>query len=122
MAYGRARFDTGGPSLDGSIIIAFALIVIASAAAFVWVADVQDRVAVSSVRVYQAPTDMAQGGADEAEVDPVTTSAVTPSAKKPVETAAALCDIDACAAAYRSFRVADCTFQPFDGPRRLCTR
>ena len=30
------------------------------------------------------------------------------------------CDIDACTAAYRSFNAADCTYQPFDGPRRLC--
>jgi hypothetical protein len=32
------------------------------------------------------------------------------------------CNIDACTAAYRSFRPADCTYQPVDGPRRLCTK
>lgn len=32
------------------------------------------------------------------------------------------CDIDACTAAYRSFTASDCTYQPLDGPRRLCTR
>jgi hypothetical protein len=32
------------------------------------------------------------------------------------------CNIDACAAAYRSFTASDCTYQPFDGPRRLCTK
>lgn len=32
------------------------------------------------------------------------------------------CDVDACAAAYRSFTREDCTYQPVDGPRRLCTR
>jgi len=32
----------------------------------------------------------------------------------------ALCDIDACARAYRSFRIEDCTYQPYSGPRRLC--
>ncbi|MDE2374820.1 MAG: BA14K family protein, partial [Hyphomicrobiales bacterium] len=32
------------------------------------------------------------------------------------------CDVQACAAAYRSFNAADCTYQPFDGPRRLCTK
>ncbi|HEY4140972.1 MAG TPA: BA14K family protein, partial [Pseudolabrys sp.] len=31
------------------------------------------------------------------------------------------CDIDACAAAYRSFRDTDCTYNPSFGPRRLCT-
>jgi len=34
----------------------------------------------------------------------------------------ALCDVDACAAAYRSFTASDCTYQPSNGPRRLCTR
>jgi hypothetical protein len=32
------------------------------------------------------------------------------------------CDINACAAAYRSFTASDCTYQPSDGPRRLCTK
>jgi hypothetical protein len=32
------------------------------------------------------------------------------------------CDADACAAAYRSFRESDCTYNPSFGPRRLCTK
>jgi 1A family penicillin-binding protein len=32
------------------------------------------------------------------------------------------CHIRRCAAAYRSFRASDCTYQPFSGPRQLCTR
>ena len=32
------------------------------------------------------------------------------------------CDIQACASAYKSFNAADCTYQPFDGPRRVCNR
>lgn len=32
------------------------------------------------------------------------------------------CNVDACTAAYRSFRAADCTYQPSEGPRRLCTK
>jgi hypothetical protein len=32
------------------------------------------------------------------------------------------CDVQACTAAYRSFRVSDCTWQPFDGPRRFCDK
>lgn len=31
------------------------------------------------------------------------------------------CDVQACTQRYRSFNAADCTFQPFEGPRRLCT-
>ncbi|HEY7232488.1 MAG TPA: BA14K family protein [Pseudolabrys sp.] len=30
------------------------------------------------------------------------------------------CDVQACASAYKSFRASDCTYQPFDGPRRVC--
>jgi penicillin-binding protein 1A len=32
------------------------------------------------------------------------------------------CNVQACARAYRSFRVEDCTYQPYQGPRRYCTR
>jgi penicillin-binding protein 1A len=31
------------------------------------------------------------------------------------------CNIDACSRMYRSFRPADCTYQPYNGPRRFCT-
>jgi 1A family penicillin-binding protein len=34
----------------------------------------------------------------------------------------ARCNYDACARAYRSFRASDCSYQPYDGPRRSCTR
>jgi hypothetical protein len=37
-------------------------------------------------------------------------------------TAAPKCNIEACRAAYRSFTDADCTYQPLEGPRRLCTK
>lgn len=32
------------------------------------------------------------------------------------------CDVQACGSAYRSFRASDCTYQPFDGVRRLCEK
>jgi BA14K-like protein len=34
--------------------------------------------------------------------------------------AAGRCNVQACAGAYSSFRAADCTYQPFSGPRRVC--
>jgi len=34
----------------------------------------------------------------------------------------AQCNVTACANAYRSFDPSDCTYQPSEGPRRLCTR
>jgi hypothetical protein len=32
------------------------------------------------------------------------------------------CDIQSCSNAYKSFRASDCTYQPFDGPRRFCAK
>src|SRR5262249_45645729 len=32
------------------------------------------------------------------------------------------CNVNACAAAYQSFRAADCTYQPSNGPRKLCAK
>jgi hypothetical protein len=32
------------------------------------------------------------------------------------------CDVAACSAAYHSFRAADCSWQPFEGPRRFCDK
>jgi hypothetical protein len=32
------------------------------------------------------------------------------------------CNVPACEAAYQSFRASDCTYQPFEGPRRLCSK
>jgi 1A family penicillin-binding protein len=36
--------------------------------------------------------------------------------------AAPSCNITACSRSYRSFRASDCTYQPFQGERRLCER
>ena len=30
------------------------------------------------------------------------------------------CEVRACASTYASFRMSDCTYQPYDGPRRVC--
>lgn len=32
------------------------------------------------------------------------------------------CNVEACSSAYRSFTAADCTYQPLQGPRRLCEK
>ena len=48
--------------------------------------------------------------------------AALPKKNAPDETAASnnRCDVQACASAYKSFRASDCTYQPLDGPRRVC--
>lgn len=63
-----------------------------------------------------APVVPAQAGvAAEPEPQP---SIVTQEAQPPP----ANCNVQACTAAYRSFTSADCTYQPSNGPRRLCTK
>lgn len=47
---------------------------------------------------------------------------VMPELSRPAGSAAPKCNIEACRAAYRSFTDADCTYQPLEGPRRLCTK
>jgi BA14K-like protein len=50
-------------------------------------------------------------------------ASVAPSAV-PVSTATSNngCDVQACSGAYQSFRASDCTYQPFEGPRRVCEK
>jgi hypothetical protein len=40
----------------------------------------------------------------------------------PVTASSNKCDVTVCAATYHSFRAADCTYQPDEGPRRLCDK
>ncbi|MBS0534823.1 MAG: BA14K family protein [Proteobacteria bacterium] len=44
------------------------------------------------------------------------------STAKPETRAQAACNIAACTDAYISFNASDCTYQPSDGPRRICTK
>jgi 1A family penicillin-binding protein len=50
------------------------------------------------------------------------TGEATPAQVLQTQAAQPLCDVRACSAAYRSFDASDCTYQPWEGPRRLCTR
>jgi hypothetical protein len=57
------------------------------------------------------------------EASPAPVAPVAPPVAAPSVAAAKIrCDADACAAAYRSFRESDCTYNPSFGPRRLCTK
>jgi BA14K-like protein len=53
---------------------------------------------------------------------PATAEAATQAAPVAASEPAARCNVDACTAAYRSFTRSDCTYQPSNGPRRLCTK
>jgi len=48
--------------------------------------------------------------------------AVAEAVRSPAPTKQAQCDQNACAAAYNSFRPSDCTYQRYDGSRRLCDK
>ncbi len=52
----------------------------------------------------------------QAEVQAVSTPHSESSSDQPP------CDVALCERRYRSFRSADCTYQPFDGPRQYCGR
>jgi hypothetical protein len=74
--------------------------------------------------VAAAPGSPAQPAPAVAAVVPEPAPLVVPEPEAAQASAAAvpLCDIQACERAYRSFTASDCTYQPSDGPRRLCTR
>lgn len=59
-------------------------------------------------------------------VDPPPPAAVTDASAPSADIAAAepapKCDVRACAAAYFTFRAADCTYQPSNGERRFCDK
>ncbi len=72
-------------------------------------------------REHSAPAVSATPAAPEATgVDSGSIAAPEPSAPA---AAAPRCNVSACAASYpRSFKEADCTFQPGNGPRRVCEK
>lgn len=53
---------------------------------------------------------------------PPSSPAVSQAPSAPAANAQASCNIAACSQAYVSFTSSDCTYQPLDGPRRLCTK
>jgi BA14K-like protein len=58
-----------------------------------------------------------------APVNPAPANGGTPVIMAPEKSAQApRCDVAACAAAYHSFRASDCSWQPYEGPRRLCDK
>jgi hypothetical protein len=131
MYRGFGKYEETASSPDSSVILGFVLVLAVTCGAFAWVSDYGLRTD-RSVRVYQHTSAPAlSGGSDIAatsgqEIDPIRTSSTATDegtdASSDLRAASVQCDIDACANAYRSFRVSDCTFQPYEGPRRLCTR
>ena len=57
--------------------------------------------------------DISQGAENRPGFSTVSTQAATSNNR---------CDVQACASAYQSFRASDCTYQPFEGARRVCEK
>jgi hypothetical protein len=103
--------------MGGGGIAAFLVLIAATAGAFFAVdAGAFKNAPIAQIAVF-APEDIAVETLT-ASVDPSVTAS-TGDMSKPAEP---VCNHDACARAFRSFRSSDCTFQPFDGPRRICTK
>lgn len=62
------------------------------------------------------PQDEVAPGTAAESVDPSFTASTGNMSTAPA------CNYKACARAFRSFRISDCTFQASDGPRRACTK
>ena len=75
--------------------------------------------ALAPIAVETAPA-QADGKQTNDNAAPAATKA--PVARIANEAAQPQCDVNACAAAYRSFRASDCTYLPGGGERRLCTK
>lgn len=67
------------------------------------------------------PAPMAVSAADAGAAD-VAVNRAPAQPSVPVQAASAKCDVTACAAAYRSFRATDCTYESLAGVRELCTK
>jgi len=80
--------------------------------------------AVAQVRsVYPArPLPQSADANPGAAIEQPQLAAPAPAAVPAAQLAQPKCDIAACSAAYHSFRAIDCSWQPFDGPRRFCDK
>ena len=71
--------------------------------------------------VAEASAAVLAANANQADGSPAGASGDAAAAAAPAQ-APPQCDVDACTEAYASFRASDCTWQPYEGPRRLCTK
>ena len=120
MARNR-RIHVEAPRTGGGSVVGFlAVLVVSGGALALQAADSRPRMA-RTVFVEQPANGEAAASAGQqqagAQGEPVEEMVVSS-----VEETAPLCDIDACSKTYRSFRASDCTFQPYEGPRKLCPR
>ena len=133
----HALYQDEGPRLGGGLILSFVTVVLATVLAFV-VFDDEFTGSAQAARMYvphtpaaaikraNKPEPIGRLIPPEAVADVPNQSAAVDNLKTAsveVDGSASLfCNVAACAQSYLSFRASDCTFQPFEGPRRLCER
>ena len=131
----RFSYQEDGPRLGGGLIVSFLTIVAATALAFV-VFKHEVTGSAQAARMYVPRTPVASsepaklvGRLIEPEADAQVQSQLGPgvdhlqtSSVEAGEAEIPACNVNACSQSYRSFRVSDCTFQPYEGPRRSCER
>ncbi len=67
-------------------------------------------------------SDTADGSSTTASQDDAQTPAEQLQTQAEIQPTQNRCDVRACSDAYVSFRASDCTYQPYEGPRRLCEK
>lgn len=112
------------PRADGFVVGGLALIVVLTVGAFA-ASEAFLSLEQPVARAYTLSA-LPSAGADDVttasvaleEVAPVPVPGSVPVSAPLAE--APLCNVAKCAASYRSFNVDDCSFQPFEGERRVC--
>ncbi len=121
--YESFRSVDNAPRVDGAVVFGFIAVLALTVCAFATVQAYPTPGA--EARAYSIPDLIAAQKAATAP-DRVVTSSIAPTVAAAPMTEAPktsnACNLDACGKAFRSFDPRDCTFQPFEGPRRLCTR
>ena len=69
-----------------------------------------------------SPADSAGIASNETNTPRAAAPAATPPVPAANLAASNRCNVQACASAYQSFRASDCTYQPFEGGRRVCEK
>jgi hypothetical protein len=115
----RRHSHLSEPRADGFVVGGLALVVMltvgafAASEAFVSLEQPVARAYTLSALPNPVTDDVTTSSVALEEVAPVPVSA-------PQQAEVPLCNVAKCAASYRSFNVDDCTFQPFEGERRVC--
>ena len=112
------------------VVYFFVLLVAASSVVFGldWLTAPLPPMAVSAIRAPPPPAAKENQNAKLSPVYPAKPgvpsggAAITVAPAAQTASAQSKCDINACTDAYYSFRASDCTYQPSNGPRRLCTK